>query len=214
MYNLYNPQINNTSFSPSSLQNEKISLNDNISQYRKDIQVKFYRKIICSDLILKQNYTNIMELPSIHKIVLNTSSKLYVLDKKNIIPALAALELITGQQAKMTYAKKSIASFKIRQHQLLGCQVTLQNQRMYFFLEKFFSVVLPRIRDFSGIPVLGIRRNTTFSLGITQLMIFPELENHFEIFQFLRGININLVIFSRKKHDAFLLYTALQFPVI
>jgi ribosomal protein L5 len=73
---------------------------------------------------------------------------------------------------------------------------------------------LPRIRDFSGILVLGIRRNTTFSLGITQLMIFPELENHFEFFQFLRGININLVIFSRKKHDAFLLCTALQFPVI
>lgn len=170
---------------------------------------KYYQQIISQDLILKQNYRTIMELPSIKKIILNTTSKLYVLDKKYIIPAFIALELLSGQKMKSTYAKKSIATFKIRKNQTLGCKTTLRDQVMYTFLHKFVKIILTRIRDFSG----NLDYNGNLSIGMTNCMIFPELENNFELFESLRGFNITFVVSTQHKQDALLLYTAFQIPI-
>ena len=112
----------------------------------------YYDHVICQDLILKQNYTTIFQLPSFKKVTINTSSKLYLVDKKYIVPSILGVELITGQKPKLTYAKKSIASFKIRENQLLGCKVTLRGASLYLFLDVLITMILPRLRDFSGFP--------------------------------------------------------------
>ena len=177
------------------------------------LATKYYQQIICHDLLLKQSYGNIMELPSINKIILNTTSNLFVQDKKYILPALVALEFITGQKIKYTSAKKSIATFKIRQNQILGCKITLRNQSMYNFLSKFIIIIAPRVRDFSGIIKKIVHNHIHFTLGIKNLMIFPELENHFELFETCKGLNITLSISTKKANDALLLYSAFQIPI-
>ena len=173
---------------------------------------KYYQQIICQDLLLKQNYKTIMELPSLQKIVLNTTSKLYTTDKKNILPALMAMELISGQKAKLTSAKKSIASFKIRENQIIGCKTTLRHLSMYLFFEKLLTVVLPRVRDFSSVQIKNLDNHGNFSLGITNLLIFPEIENYFELFDVIRGLNINIIISAQNKKDALVFYSAFQIP--
>lgn len=173
---------------------------------------KYYQQIICQDLLLKQNYKTIMELPSLQKIVLNTTSKLYTTDKKNILPALMAMELISGQKAKLTSAKKSIASFKIRENQIIGCKTTLRHLSMYLFFEKLLTVVLPRVRDFSNVQIKNLDNHGNFSLGITNLLIFPEIENYFELFDVIRGLNINIIISAQNKKDALVFYSAFQIP--
>lgn len=168
----------------------------------------YYSDIICEDLVLKNNYTNIYQIPSLHKIVLNTTSSSYAVDKKNILPALLALELITGQKANFSCAKKSIAPFKIREKQILGCKVTLRKKQLYNFLNIFVTIVLPKLRDFSGISKKSIDPSGNLSIGFTQLLVFPQLQDHFELFQNFRGLNIN---FCTNKSSR-LLYSAYQIP--
>jgi large subunit ribosomal protein L5 len=182
---------------------------------------KYYHYIISQDLILKQNYNTISQLPSFKKIIINTSSKLYLLDKKYIIPSLLGLEIIAGQKPKLTYSKKSIACFKIRENQLLGCKVTLRGPRLYLFLDSLFTVILPRLRNFSGIPLksfdssqCSIEKTGTISLGFSDLMSFPELENHFEFFEVFKGLNINFCFSSSNLQEIILLYSAFQLPRI
>jgi large subunit ribosomal protein L5 len=172
----------------------------------------YYDHVICQDLILKQNYTTIFQLPSFKKVIINTSSKLYLLDKKYIVPSILGVELITGQKPKLTYAKKSIASFKIRENQLLGCKVTLRGASLYLFLDLLITMILPRLRDFYGISIKSFDKSGNFSLGFSNLMIFPELENHFEFFELFKGLNINFSISGSNLDDISLLYTAFQLP--
>jgi large subunit ribosomal protein L5 len=172
----------------------------------------YYNHIICQDLILKQNYSTIFQLPSFKKITINTSSKLFLIDKKYIVPSILGLEMITGQKPKLTYAKKSIASFKIRENQLLGYKVTLRGPSLYLFLDLLFSIVLPRLRDFSGISRKSFDKYGNFSLGLSNLMIFPELENYFDFFEFFRGLNINFSVSGSNLQEITLLYTAFQLP--
>ncbi len=162
---------------------------DNQKRYKK-----YYKQILCQNFILKQHLKNIMELPKIKKIVLNTTSKYYVSDKKNVIPALLALQLISGQKLKYTQAKKSIAMFKLRQNQIIGCKTTLRGKKMYQFLEKFVTYILPRLREFSNLDKKSLDNKGNFTLGIKNLLIFPELENYFEFFEFIQGMDITFVI--------------------
>ena len=172
----------------------------------------YYNSIICQDLILKNNYTSILELPHLEKIVLNTTSNSYTVDKKNIVPTLLAIDLITGQKPKFTCAKKSIAPFKIRENQILGCKVTLRKKQLYNFLNIFITIVLPKIRDFSGISSKSIDKSGNFSIGFTNLLIFPHLENHFEYFQNFRGININFSTKNSSQRISRLVFSAFQLP--
>lgn len=184
-----------------------------------NLSKNYYEKVLMYDLILKQNYTNIMQLPRIEKIVLNTTSKNYVNDKKYILFTLAALELLSGQKPQLTYAKKSVANFKIRQHQILGCKVVLRKNLMYIFLEKFSRIILPRIRDSAkknymtqinqNVDLSNFQKKKFFgpystqskskkviayTFGLKNLMMFPELENHFELVENFRGMNLTFVL--------------------
>lgn len=172
----------------------------------------YYNSIISQDLLLKNNYTSIMEVPSLEKIILNTTSNAYAVDKKNLIPALLALELISGQKAKFTVAKKSIAPFKIREKQILGCKVTLRGKKLYNFLNIFINIVLPRLREFPGISKKSIDSSGNFSFGFTNILVFPHLENQFEYFQNFRGFNINFSTIQSSQQKSRLLYSAYQLP--
>lgn len=172
----------------------------------------YYNSIISQDLLLKNNYTSIMEVPNLEKIILNTTSNAYTVDKKNLIPALLALELISGQKAKFTVAKKSIAPFKIRDKQILGCKVTLRRKQLYNFLNIFINIILPRLRDFPGISKKSFDGCGNFSFGFTNILVFPHIENQFEYFQNFRGFNINFSSIRSSQQKSRLLYSAYQLP--
>ena len=132
----------------------------------------YYRQVISQDLIYKQNYHNIMELPKIEKLVINSTSKSFIEDRKNITKTLLGLEMICGQKLKISTALKSIAGFKIRQGQIIGCKVTLRKHCLSGFLDKLILVILPRFNNFTGkkIPI-----DNHYSIGLTDLRMFPEL---------------------------------------
>lgn len=185
----------------------------NIFLPKGTLALNYYQQIVCYDLLLKQNYTTIMELPNMNKINLNTTSHLFVQDKKYLLPAIVALEFITGQKIKYTSAKKSIATFKIRQNQVLGCKITLRKKSMYNFLSKILLIIAPRVRDFSALIKKNFNNERILTLGIKNFMIFPELENHFELFETCKGLNITFGVTAKKSNDAFLLYSAFRFPL-
>ena len=171
---------------------------------------KYLQDIISQDLILKMNYRNIMEIVKIQKIVCSTTSKMYVSEKKNIIPAVLALELISGQKPLWTHAKRSLATFKIRENQILGCKVDLRKENLFTFLEKWCRMVIPRIGDLSKMSIF--ENQAPFSFGIHTVMVFPELEDHFEILENFRGINMNFVVSAKKKKEGLILLSAYQIP--
>ena len=152
-----------------------------------------YKETIAYDLLLKQNIGNFLEIAQLEKIILNTTSKIIVSDKKNIIPGLIALELLSGQHQKITSAEKSIAGFKLRENQVIGCKVTLRGEKMFNFLEKLITIILPRIRHFNPINFSHFDGKGNLSLGLSPILIIPELESYFEYFESIGGINISLI---------------------
>nr|AST08860.1 50S ribosomal protein L5 [Chlorella sp. ATCC 30562] len=199
---------------------------------QENLSKKHYQHILIYDLILKHNYTTVMQLPCLEKIVLNTTSKKYINDKKLILLTLATLELISGQKPQLTYAQKSIANFKIRQHQLIGCKVILCNNLMYNFLDKLSKIIFPRIRDYSKkklskqrnsnhLPILYnkqdksfffSKKRTTHNFGFQNLMIFPELENNFELMDSFNGMNLTFVLSNSNKKSTLLVMSGFQMP--
>jgi len=180
------------------------------SQYR--IQ-SYYREIISQDLIYKQNIHNIMQLPSIEKLVINSTSKSFIEDRKNITPTLLGLEMICGQKLKISVAEKSIAGFKIRQGQTIGCKVTLRKDCIYSFLDKLTLVILPRLSNFTFLTLESFDRQANYTIGLNDLLLFPELETQFELFENLKGMDISFVMRKKNKYENLLLLTALQIPV-
>lgn len=174
---------------------------------------KYYNSIIKKDFLYKQNLKNISQIPQLNKIVLSTTSKLIVNEKKYIIPGLLALEMIIGKKLKLTRASHSIAAFKLRKNQIIGCKVTLRGDIMFQFLEKLITIILPRLREFQGVDSNKIDTQGNYTIGLNNLLLIPELENHFEFFEFLRGINIILIPSTHKKKDACLLFSAFQLPI-
>jgi large subunit ribosomal protein L5 len=209
-------KLNNNNLSSSNSKSDNWTNKYNFLITNQDnFSKKYYQKILAYDLILKQNYTTVMEIPRIEKIVLNTTSKIFINDKKIILFTLAALELISGQKPQLNYARKSIANFKLRQHQILGCKVVLRQSLMYSFLDKLSKIIFPRIRDYSKkkfitqnnpnnqvtvyknmflLPYHKLKKKSTYSLGFQNMMIFPELENNFELVDSFKGMNITFVL--------------------
>ena len=173
----------------------------------------YYRDIISQDLIYKQNYSNVMELPKIQKLVINSTSKLFTEDRKNITPTLFGLEMICGQKLKINVAKKSIAGFKIREGQTIGSKVTLRKHSISYFLDKLRLVILPRFGKFTGCTLKSFDKQGNISLGLTDLLLFPELEAQFELFENLAGIDLSFVMCKKNKFSNLLLLSALQIPV-
>jgi large subunit ribosomal protein L5 len=202
--------------------NQKTGKSVDLSQIstRKSLSKKYYQDILIFDLILKQNVTTVMQLPSVEKIVLNTTSKNYVNEKKFINSTLGALELLSGQNVPLTHSRKSIANFKIRQDQIVGCKVVLGENSMYDFLDKLSKVIFPRIRDYSkNNSLFQTNRNypekcskIAYNFGFQNMMIFPELENHYDLVEIFRGMNCTFVLSNCTPKTSLLLLSGFQLP--
>jgi large subunit ribosomal protein L5 len=135
-----------------------------------------YQKDVVPSLMKQFNYRNPMQVPRLVKVVLNMGMGEAISNAKALDHAVSELELISGQHPVITRAKKSIATFKLREGMPIGCMVTLRKQRMFEFLDRFISAALPRIRDFKGIPSKSFDGRGNYSIGIKEQIIFPEIE--------------------------------------
>lgn len=169
-----------------------------------------YKTEVVPYLKQKFNYSSIMQVPKIEKVVLNIGVSDAVIDRKFVDEAVKDIEKIAGQKPIKTKAKKSINQFKVRQGQELGVKVTLRKERMWEFLYKFINVALPRIRDFKGIAVKGFDGKGNFTLGIKEHTIFPEIE--FESTEKVRGLSITIVTTAKTDAECKELLSALGVP--
>lgn len=159
-----------------------------------------YEKTIVSDLMSKHNYKNVMEVPKLDKIVVNIGCGDATTNSKLLEGAMKDLEIITGQKPIATKAKKSIAGFKLREGQAIGCKVTLRGDNMYNFLDKLISITLPRVRDFRGISNKAFDGRGNYTLGLTEQLIFPEIE--YDDVVKVRGMDIVFVTSAKTDAEA------------
>jgi large subunit ribosomal protein L5 len=154
---------------------------------------------------------NVMEVPRITKITLNMGVGEALGDKKVLENAVADMEKISGQKVVVTKARKSIAGFKVRDGWPIGCKVTLRSDRMYEFLERLISIAIPRIRDFRGISPKSFDGRGNFAMGVTEQIIFPEI-NYDEV-DALRGMDITITTTARTDDEGRALLRAFNFPL-
>ena len=159
-----------------------------------------YDKTIVSDLTSKYNYKNVMEVPKLEKSVVKIGCGDATGNSKLLEAAMADLEAITGQKPVATKAKKSIAGFKLREGQAIGCKVTLRGENMYNFLDKLISITLPRVRDFRGISPKSFDGRGNYTLGLTEQLIFPEIE--YDNVVKVRGMDIVFVTTAKTNDEA------------
>lgn len=157
-----------------------------------------FQNEVLPELSKKFDRTNPMSLPRLEKIVVNMGVGIAITDKKYIEEAQAALTTITGQKAVITKARKSIAGFKLRENQAIGCKVTLRGNRMWEFLDRLISLALPRVRDFRGLNPNAFDGHGNYSIGLSEQLVFPELNP--DKYTRTQGMNITLV-FSTDSND-------------
>lgn len=169
-----------------------------------------YEKEIVPALVDKFNYTSVMQVPKLAKIVLNMGVGDAVTNAKNLDEAVEELTLIAGQKPLVTRAKKSIAGFRLREGMPIGCKVTLRGERMYDFLDKLVSVSLPRVRDFRGVSKKSFDGRGNYTLGVKEQLIFPEID--FDKVNKVRGMDIVVVTTANTDEEARELLTQLGMP--
>ena len=140
---------------------------------------------------------NVNSLPRLDKIVLNMGVGSATQDKKDLADASEAMGLIAGQKPVITKARKSIAGFKLREGQAIGCKVTLRGDRMYEFMDRLFTLVLPRVRDFRGVSSKAFDGNGNYSLGLNEYLVFPELNPD----KFVRSQGMNIVFVTTAENN-------------
>lgn len=156
-----------------------------------------YQKEVVPALMKQFGYKNIMEVPRLEKVVINMGVGAAVQDPKQLDGAVRDMSLISGQKPVVTKAKKSIANFKIREGMRIGAKVTLRGERMYEFLDKFFNVALPRVRDFGGVSPSSFDGRGNFAMGLREQLVFPEVD--YDTIDKVRGMDI--VIGTNAKTD-------------
>jgi large subunit ribosomal protein L5 len=171
---------------------------------------ELYEKEVVPQLMKNFNYKNIMEVPKLEKIVVNMGLGEAIQNIKILDSAVEEIALITGQKAVITKAKKSIASFKLRQGMPIGCMVTLRRARMYEFLDRLLNVALPRVRDFKGISGKACDGRGNYTLGIKEQLIFPEIS--YESVDKVKGLNITLVTSAKNDDECKALLKLLGMP--
>ena len=169
-----------------------------------------YLKEVVPSLKEKFNYKSIMEVPKLEKIVVNIGVGDATTNSKLLDAAVAELELITGQKPVVTKARKSIASFKLREGQPVGVKVTLRGENMYVFLEKLIKVALPRVRDFRGVSKTAFDGKGNYTLGLKEQLIFSEIE--FDNVVKVRGMDIVFVTTAKTNEEALELLSLLGIP--
>lgn len=169
-----------------------------------------YVKEIVPNMQKKFNYKSVMQVPKLDKIVINIGCGDATHNSKLLDAACNDLLQITGQKPVVTKAKKSIAGFKIREGQAIGCKVTLRGERMYNFLDKLISVSLPRVRDFRGLSPKAYDGRGNYTIGINEQLVFPEIE--FDDVVKVRGMDIVLVTTANTNEEAHALLEELGIP--
>jgi large subunit ribosomal protein L5 len=170
-----------------------------------------YKSDIAPGLKEELGLDNVMQVPRITKITLNMGVGEALGDKKVLENAVADMEKISGQKVVVTKARKSIAGFKVRDGWPIGCKVTLRSERMYEFLERLISIAIPRIRDFRGVSPKSFDGRGNFAMGITEQIIFPEID--YDQVDALRGMDITITTSARTDDEGRALLRAFNFPL-
>jgi large subunit ribosomal protein L5 len=170
-----------------------------------------YKKEIAPKLKEELGLANVMEIPKITKITLNMGVGEALGDKKALENAVADMAKIAGQKPIINNARKSIAGFKVREGWPIGCKVTLRGERMYEFLERLISIAIPRIRDFRGISPKSFDGHGNFSMGVSEQIIFPEID--YDKVDTLRGMDITITTSARNNDEGRALLRAFSFPL-
>ena len=169
-----------------------------------------YDQVVRGALTKQFSYTNPMQVPAITKVVLNMGIGEGVADRKKVDNAAADLTLIAGQKAVITKSRKSIATYKLRDGQAIGCMVTLRKAQMYDFIDRLVTVALPRVRDFRGLNPKSFDGRGNFSMGIKEHIVFPEID--FDKVVDVWGLDITVCTSARNDDEARALLTAFNFP--
>jgi large subunit ribosomal protein L5 len=179
------------------------------SDYVARLRTQF-EQVIRAEMTKQFGYKNKMQVPMITKVVLNMGIGEGVADRKKVDGAAADLSMIAGQKAVITKSRKSIATYKLRDGQAIGCKVTLRKTRMYDFIDRLVNIVLPRIRDFRGLNQKSFDGRGNFSLGIKEYTVFPEID--FDKVTDTWGLDITVCTNARNDDEARALLTAFNFP--
>jgi large subunit ribosomal protein L5 len=159
-----------------------------------------YKKDIVPALAKKFNRTNILSLPKISKIVLNMGVGKALQDKNRMEQAAEQLSQIAGQKCQITKSRVAVSGFRLRENQEIGCRVTIRGKRMYEFLDRLINVALPRIRDFRGLNPKSFDGNGNYSMGVSEQLIFPEIDA--DKVNFTQGMDITIVTTTRSDDEA------------
>ena len=163
------------------------------------LRVKYNEEVV-PQLKEKFGYTNVMQIPKLEKIVLNMGLGSDKDNPKGLESALEEMALIAGQKPIITKAKKSVANFKVREGQNVGAKVTLRGDRMYYFADKLMNIVLPRVRDFRGIPDTSFDGRGNYAMGVKEQLIFPEIS--YDDVDKIRGMDIVFVTTAKTEEEA------------
>jgi len=158
-----------------------------------------YRQEVVPSLQKEFSYENPMQVPTLHKVVVNIGMGEVIQNSKAMDAAIADLTAITGQRPVITRAKKSVAAFKLREGMPIGCMVTLRGARMYYFLDKLINVALPRIRDFQGISPEAFDGRGNYTLGLREQLVFPEID--YDKIDKVRGMEVSIVTTARTDEE-------------
>lgn len=169
-----------------------------------------YKTEVIPALVKQFNYANIMQVPKLEKVVINMGVGQAVQDPKQLDAAVRDLTIIAGQKPVITRAKKSIANFKIREGMRIGTKVTLRGERMYEFLDKFFNIALPRVRDFGGVSPVSFDGRGNFAMGLKEQLVFPEID--YDKIDKVRGMDIVVDTDAKTDEEAKALLKLLGMP--
>ena len=161
---------------------------------------KVYTEQIMPELKKEFNYSSVMQIPRLKKVVVSMGVGVALTNRKLLDAAVTDLETITGQKAVKTKARKSIANFKLREGNEIGAMVTLRGARMYEFLDRFINVALPRVKEFRGVNPNGFDGRGNYSVGITEQIIFPEID--FDKIERISGLNVSVVTSAETDQEA------------
>jgi large subunit ribosomal protein L5 len=171
-----------------------------------------YVNVVRPAMMKEFNYENAMEVPRIEKIVVNMGVGKAVSDGKKLQAAVNELAMITGQKPVVTKARKSIATFKLRQGMNIGCKVTLRRERMYEFLDRLITIALPRVRDFRGVPGNSFDGRGNYALGLKEQIVFPEID--YDKIDEVRGMDIVIVTTAKTDAEAKALLKGFDMPFV
>ncbi len=170
----------------------------------------YYKETVVPQLMEKFSYGNVMEVPKITKICLNMGVGEAVSDKKVMDRAVGDMTAIAGQKPVVRLARKSVASFKIRDGWPVGCKVTLRRERMYEFMDRLVSIAIPRVRDFRGLNRKSFDGRGNYSMGVKEQIMFPEID--YDKIDTIRGMDITITTTAKNDEEALALLQAFNFP--